>query len=322
MKGTHRVIIQNKKIKYDFEIRRNITVLRGDSATGKTVLIGMIRDYYNNGVDSGVELYSNKTCVVLEGRDWEHQLSAISDSLIFIDEGNAFVSSKTFAGAIQNTDNYYIIVTRECVEMLPYSVSEIYGIRSSGKYGTLKQTYNEMYQIYGQDVYGKSLCPDIIITEDSNAGFQFYNAICEKNQIQCLSANGKSNIFRLLSQQNTHVALVIADGAAFGPEMEKIMELLHWNTHIRLYLPESFEWIILKSGIIKAPELLNILQSPGEHIESSVYLSWERFFTALLIEKTEGTYLRYSKNILNSVYKQVEIADAILGVMDQIKLKR
>ena len=41
MKRKHRVIVQNKRIRYDFEIRRNITVIRGDSATGKTALVDM-----------------------------------------------------------------------------------------------------------------------------------------------------------------------------------------------------------------------------------------------------------------------------------------
>lgn len=34
MKGKYRIIVENKKIKYDFEIRRNITIIKGDSATG------------------------------------------------------------------------------------------------------------------------------------------------------------------------------------------------------------------------------------------------------------------------------------------------
>lgn len=322
MKGTYRVIIQNKKIKYDFEVRRSITIIRGDSATGKTVLVDMIREYYNNGEDSGVELHCNKTCVVLEGRGWEAQLSSISDCLVFIDEGNTFVGSRAFASAIQKTDNYYIIVTREGLEMLPYSVSEIYGIRSSGKYGTLKQAYNEMYQIYGQNTFGMLVNPATIVTEDSNAGFEFYEAICKKSSIRCLSAYGKSNIFKILSQQTEGMTLVIADGAAFGSEMGKVMELVHVNKYIKLYLPESFEWLILKSGVIKDAELKNILELPAEYIESRAYFSWERFFTELLINKTDGTYLKYTKNTLNPVYKQKEIADAILNVMDKISLKQ
>ena len=39
MKSSHRVIVESRKVKYDFVIRRNITILTGDSGTGKTVLI-------------------------------------------------------------------------------------------------------------------------------------------------------------------------------------------------------------------------------------------------------------------------------------------
>ena len=38
MKGAHRVIVETKKIKYDFVVKRNITILTGDSGSGKTVL--------------------------------------------------------------------------------------------------------------------------------------------------------------------------------------------------------------------------------------------------------------------------------------------
>jgi len=149
MKGRYRVIVQDKRIRYDFEICRNITIIRGDSATGKTTLIDMIRDYSVNGVNSSVELQCEKNCTVLDDLRWQAQLSEIHDSLIFIDEANQFAATKEFAEAIQKTDNYYILVTRRNLATLPYSVTEIYGIHDAGKYGDLKQTYNEMYRIYG-----------------------------------------------------------------------------------------------------------------------------------------------------------------------------
>ena len=54
MTGAYRVVVQNRKIKFDFEIRRNITILRGDSATGKTTLVEMILEYEELGPDSGI----------------------------------------------------------------------------------------------------------------------------------------------------------------------------------------------------------------------------------------------------------------------------
>lgn len=65
MKGSYRVVVQNSSVRYDFVIRRNITVIKGDSATGKTTLVEMIREYYEDGVYSGIDLTCEKTCAVL-----------------------------------------------------------------------------------------------------------------------------------------------------------------------------------------------------------------------------------------------------------------
>ena len=140
MKGKHLVTIKNNVLRYQFEIRRNITIIKGDSATGKTTLIDMVREYFENGEQSGVSLQCDKTCIVLEGRQWKVLLENIHDSIVFIDEGNLFITTDEFSSAVKKSDNYYVIVTREGLPNLPYSVDEIYGIKSSGKYGTLQQT--------------------------------------------------------------------------------------------------------------------------------------------------------------------------------------
>ena len=41
-------------------------------------------------------------------------------------------------------------------------------------------------------------------------------------------------------------------------------------------------------------------------------MSWERFFTSLLVNKTKDTYLRYSKSKLNEAYKNQKIQEKIL----------
>ena len=318
MKGKYRISIQNKRIRYNFDIRRNITIIRGDSATGKTALVDMVREYYENGAESGIELQCSKNCVVLEGRNWKMRLAAVKDSIVFIDEVSNFVSSKDFASYILKTDNYYVIVTRESLSALPYSINEIYGIKNSGKYGSLKQTYNELYQLYGGENFTKVIEPDMLITEDSNSGFQFFDAVCKEHHLSCISAKGKSNIFSYLTSQETGTVMVIADGAAFGAEMDKMMKLLEIRDDIVLYLPESFEWLILKSGVIHDSEIPLILSAPYDYLESGEFLSWERYFTELLVRKTEGTYLQYGKRILNAVYMQNAIAGKILKCIKNI----
>ena len=208
MKGKHRIVVSMKRQKYEFELRRNLTILRGDSATGKTTLIEMIQDHENDPLGSPVELISDKKCYVLEGALWKEQLAGITDSIVFIDEGNTFVKAEEFAGVIQNTDNYYV------------------------------------------------------------------------------------------------------------------MRLMESRKNIVLYLPESFEWLILSAGVLKNAAMEKILKNPSEYVESRNYFSWERFFTALLIEETKGTYLAYFKRNLNPVYLNESIKTAILSQMKKIKIDR
>ena len=290
MKDIHKVVVGTKYLKYEFELRRNLTIIRGDSATGKTTLVDMIRTHMNDGESGPVTLNCDKGCYVVEGNLWKGQLNNIQDSIVFIDEGNEFVKTKDFARAIQQTDNYYVIVTREGLPALPYSVEEVYGIRTSGKYGTLKRSYHSFYQIY-PDSTTEKIKPEKILTEDSNSGYQFFDAVCTEHQMQCDTANGKSNVFSYLKVHKDEKILVIADGAAFGPEMDRVLQLVQTRKNLALYLPESFEWLILSSGILKDAETTQILQTPSGYIDSKEYFSWERYFTALLIEKAAGTYL-------------------------------
>lgn len=149
MKGQHQLRVQSAHLRYDMIFTRNLTVIQGDSATGKTTLVDMIQEYLLNGSDTGITLTCDCPCRVLAGNTWKEQLTGIEDSIIFIDEGNRFVSSMEFAEAVRASGNYYVIVTREALDNLPYSVTEIYGIRSSGKYSSLEPVYHEMYRIYG-----------------------------------------------------------------------------------------------------------------------------------------------------------------------------
>ena len=320
MKGIHKVVVGTKYLKYEFELRRNLTIIRGDSATGKTTLVDMIRTHMNDGESGPVTLNCDKSCYVVEGNLWKGQLDNIQDSIVFIDEGNEFVRTKDFARAIQQTDNYYVIVTREGLPALPYSVEEVYGIRTSGKYGTLKQSYHSFYRIY-PDSTTEKIKPEKILTEDSNSGYQFFDAVCAEHQMQCDTANGKSNVFSYLKVHKDEKILVIADGAAFGPEMDRVLQLVQTRKNLALYLPESFEWLILSSGILKDAETTQILQTPSGYIDSKEYFSWERYFTALLIEKAAGTYLNYTKKTLNEAYLRDGVKNAILGQMQKVELK-
>lgn len=98
------------------------------------------------------------------------------------------------------------------------------------------------------------------------------------------------------------------------------MILIKNHPNVTLYLPESFEWLILKSGLIEDGSIATILENPYNYIDSKEYFSWERYFTSLLIQKTHDNYLKYSKSSLNPVYLQNNEMDKILAVMKGIDL--
>lgn len=173
MKGKYKIIVQNNRLHYEMEIKRNITIIQGNSATGKTTLIDMLRQAANYGESSGVKVVCKVPCRILEGPDWKLILHNISGNIIFIDEENAFIKTEEFASAIKESDNYYVLITRENLYNLPYSVEEIYGLYSSGKYQNTKRVYQQMYRIYS-NLDDVPVQPQKVITEDSNAGYEFF----------------------------------------------------------------------------------------------------------------------------------------------------
>lgn len=317
MTGIHQVIVQNRRVQYKFTLTRNITILQGDSATGKTKMIEMVAAYQQDGGNSGVTVSCDKECVVLSGSYWMTILSSIKDSIVFIDEGEQFVTSTEFAKAVQESDNYYVIATRSSLLNLTYSAKEVYGIRnkSGNRYQGTKRLYSEFYPL-NKDHIDHIPHPQVVIVEDSNSGFEFFKAICDQHAVKCISANGNGNIYNLLREIDAGCILVVADGAAFGQQMERVLSLKKVK-HIVLYLPESFEWLILESGLISG--VYHILRSPADYIESSKYYSWERFFTNLLVEETKNTYLQYTKKKLNQNYLQKNETEKILKVIPQIR---
>ena len=265
------------------------------------------------GENSGVDVICDKRCITINNSNWGSILDNTKDCIVFIDEENTIVKTKEFARKIQDSNNYYVIITRENLPNLPYSVEEVYGIHTSGKYSNMRQTYNSFYHLYSFDD-NDAFEANIVVTEDSNAGYDFFNGIVN-DSISCISANGKSKIHKLLIDNKGEHILVIADGAAFGSEMGEIYPYIQKHKEVKLYLPESFEWLILASGLIDGNRIADILEHSEDFIESSEYFSWEQFYTSLLVQETQGTYLHYSKSKLNCVYLNKKERAAIINVI-------
>jgi hypothetical protein len=87
-----------------------------------------------------------------------------------------------------------------------------------------------------------------------------------------------------------------------------------------VYLPESFEWVILASGVVDGNRIKNMLGHTEDFVESGEFFSWERFFTHVLVQETKDTYLRNTKAELNDAYLNKRIMKSALVSMGRIGL--
>lgn len=310
MTGKYQIVLYNNKVHYRLTVERNLTILRGDSATGKSELIRLLTVHNGNPRSSGITLICDKECTVLNDGNWQLFLQTYRSRIFFIDEGNAFLRTKEFADSVSGSDNYFVIISRESLPQLPYSVDEIFGLREgkdAGRYREPKRVYNEMYRIYGSFL-GLRALPDLVITEDSNSGNEFFQILFPG---RCISSQGKSNIKRLLLAHANQTVLAVVDGAAFGPEMQDCTEIAGaYGSSVSIFAPESFEYLILQSGLIEVPKA--ILEETWDYADSVKYFSWEEFFTSYLTDASRNQVYQYSKRNLNSFYKT-------LGSIDRIK---
>ena len=86
MRGKHHIIVQNNRIRFEFDIKRNITVVKGNSATGKTTLIDMILAYAIDRESSGVDIDADTKLLVLDALNWKSIIKENHNCIFFMDE--------------------------------------------------------------------------------------------------------------------------------------------------------------------------------------------------------------------------------------------
>lgn len=326
MKGSYWFRVKSKKVIFEFSVRRNITVIKGDSATGKTTLLHILYEYLRTGRQSGYSVSTNANYYVYMrdevGRDWKDALFSLKDTIIFIEENNDFVFTEDFASFVKTSGNYFVLVNRAPLKMLPYSIHEIYEIITDGKRTDLKESYHTFREMYSNYPVAENNQIKNVITEDSHSGYQFWKNIFKSSDVS--SSDGNGNIVNHVEKQNSGDTLVIADGAAFGAMIENCLSIFdtHTDRRISLWLPESFEYLILSSGVIKSEKLKLILDDVPDYVESKKYESWESFFTDLLITLTSDGVDKYSKTTLNAYYLQSWVVEKVIQQLpEEIRIK-
>lgn len=106
MKGKYHIVVQNNRLRYELDIRRNITIIRGDSATGKTRLIALLEQASAFGDGSGVEVHCERPVRTLGGKAIKDILNHPED---FIESREYFSWERYFAELlVEYTQDSYL----------------------------------------------------------------------------------------------------------------------------------------------------------------------------------------------------------------------
>lgn len=306
MIGEFLVEIKNADVAYKFILKRNITVLKGEGASGKTLLYDLV-DIFNNSDQKGVTVRvtggaSIETLNRQRFNDGVLLTRSKQNRIFIIDEDSNFVNSNDFAVQAINSGFYFILINRDKLDQLSCSIHEIY---------QLKQTHDrfiEFIPLYPNDSYGNIKLHHKVVTEDKGAGRQFFSRYDSSLDVE--GADGRSDIIHHVPAMEP--TLVVADGAAFGFNMATTLPLVQ-EADGGLIVKESFEYVILKSGIVHSKDSRMLtLDKPA--VDSRLYFSWEQYYTELLCGVTAGTPLAYKKEHLPQEYSNPVAAEAILHV--------
>lgn len=316
MKGKYSFTVSSRKLEYHFEIQRNITVIKGNSGTGKTTLLNMLYEYSIRGRQSGFKVQTSADYYVylsdMPQISWEERLGKLKNTIIFIEENNGFVFSKQFAEYVRTSGNYFVIVARRPLKALAYSTNEIYEIKCEDGQSDLTKKYHYFENIYRNDVHiGNGI--DIVITEDSNSGKEFFEKVFESKSVY--SADGNSNVEKAIREIKDQNTVAIVDGAAFGAFIEECVNVANIKKHVvYIWTPESFEYLLLRAGVVKVPDLEEVMERTYDFIDSAEYLSWERYYTSLIEMNTRNTVLQYQKKKLNERYLVPAVLKKVIDI--------
>ena len=307
MKGKQYIKIKNNKLSYSIELERKITVIKGNSGTGKTTLVKMIDLWLRQKRASGIKCNCSADMIILnELSDWTNLLNENSGKIFIADENVKYLSWQSFGEAVNNSDNYFLFITRSgSLGSMTYSVSSILELKTE-KRGDIHFT-SAYPRYFNTSVYIK---PDLVITEDSNSGNDMMKRLLPSTFIK--SSYGRSNAINVFKSMNNKYSniVIFVDGSAFGA---CIADYTGYFDKVTIVAPESFEYLLLNLDFIKK-FVIDELNNTADYCNfDKDIISYERYYTELLKTTLKDNY---NKNYVKSRLINFFIND---NVFSQIK---
>lgn len=240
-----RIKIKSKKYNLDIKLDHKISVVRGNSATGKTTLIKVLDEYrtvISPELDDGFRLV-----VVTPGG--EHAFT--EKRAVYVIDENVEID-RELAGRIKvSTGSYFLIFRRSDLSVINFSIYALYNLIMENNVHKLQPA------VYGNTNKIKyDVKPDIVLVEDSGKGFTWFKKLFERSNIKIDTTHGKDKVISCVEEEikyDKKTVIVMFDLISFGNHIMKLIQLCKdYNGEIYYYGSyKSFEYLVLQSNMFK-----------------------------------------------------------------------
>lgn len=248
--------VRNKKYNCDLTLKHKVSVIKGDSGTGKTWLVKSLIDS-----SGGYKVKYNQkvTPVLLNVREWKQQLvSEYTYTPLFIVDDCDFIFTKEFGNTFNSIGEcYLLLIVRSSVRVsklermntISISGDSVYNFVSNGIEHTITPDIDFRTIKIDKEIYcNKVLC------EDSGSGFTFFKHMYGSTNV--VSSFGKDNIVNHILDNYEEYSkmdslLLLVDYSAIGLRLQEILNVLR-SCDINVYMLvnyKSFEYLLLRSNM-------------------------------------------------------------------------
>lgn len=195
-----------------------ITVLLGDSGTGKTTIVRLLDDYVLRTSNTDVRVFHfNATAGYAE------QLALVKDATALLVDEESLTNIELFGylESFLSEPFYYLLITRKLPLTVPCSYKDVFILSTTADSTRAVRAYADYDTLPKCSTYAN---------EDEGSGHAYFDSF-----IDTVSMQGNLNWNKYTDKE-----CLILDGACIGAHMPLLLK-----EDVKLYLPESFEFLLL-----------------------------------------------------------------------------
>lgn len=246
-----KVSYTNSDLKIELVLTHKFNLIKDISGDGKSKTV---KDIFNS-IFKNAKNIKVKSDYIIDSLDInklrEDDVFKNKSKLFIIDEdSNYLLCSNEFLNKYKNAECLFLVISREFLNTGYLNLNAVSTIKRENNL-----IYNQVYFSYTDLKLPEFMSDTIVVVEDSVGAKQFYEYYLNT---ECVSAHGRNGISEVLSMYKDKKILLIADASQLGGNIKEIINVIEFNNIcVKFFLPQSFEYLLLKSKFMKNVSLIS-----------------------------------------------------------------